>query len=239
MDPIKIIVTNSDTTYLTPPPPTATLYDQPRNAIEHSDSDYTKPNITHNATTNNNSAPKSKSSRRYNLPPLKISTNETKNTFKLPSDDDHIDVNDIQDDSQRLLLSPLLSKSLPVSRSTTSLNKRVKISPLLAAHRMESLDVAGKYYSHWEFSAENNVIFRAYVLMSWQLNRLFYSSHVIKKETHSSFMNWITIVKVGVLSFTSRSRTYLTCNKNLTQIVHTHSADSNIALILLCFSLSL
>lgn len=154
MDPIKIIVTNSDTTYLTPPPPSATLYEQPRNAIEHSDSDYTKPNITHNVTTNNNSAPKSKSSRRFNLPPLKISTNETKNTFKLPSDDDHIDVNDIQDDSQRLLLSPLLSKSLPVSRSTTSLNKRVKISPLLAAHRMESLGVTGKYYSCGEFLSE-------------------------------------------------------------------------------------
>lgn len=139
MDPIKIIVTNSDATYLEPPPPSNIHYEESRNVIASSESDHL-PSGSHNATTSS-SASTLKSSNRWNLPPLKISTNEHK-SFKLPSDDDHID-NNMGDDSQKLLLSPLLGKSLTTSQSTTSLNKRVTISP--SAPRIDSLNVTGKY----------------------------------------------------------------------------------------------
>lgn len=145
MDPInpKIIVTNSDAAYLAPPPSDIhsdecrNVNTDPANASIGT-SDNLQSN--HQNVMRYNTASTLKSSNRWNLPPLKMCTNEQK-SFKLPSDDDQIDEN-IIDDSQKLLLSPLLSKSLTTSQSTISLNKRVTISP--SAPRIDSLHVTGK-----------------------------------------------------------------------------------------------
>lgn len=122
MDPIKIIVTNSDTASIAS---STGLYQQAPNTGDCNGSKSYQ-NITHNVQ--NSSVSKSKSGNRWNLPPLKISTGEYNsfNAQMIESLDKHEG-----DDGKKPLLGPLLSKSFLTSRSTTSLNsgKRVTLSP--------------------------------------------------------------------------------------------------------------
>lgn len=123
MDPIKIIVTNSDTTSITS---SNSRYQFAANSTESNESNESESlhDISHSAQNNN--VPKSKSGNRFNLPPLKLSTSE-QNTFNVQNNDNGIEA----DDSKRPLLSPLLGKSFATSQSTTSLysGKKVKILP--------------------------------------------------------------------------------------------------------------
>lgn len=126
MDPIKIIVTNSDATSITS---SNSRYQLAANSTESTESKSLH-DISHNHAQNNN-VPKSKSGNRFNLPPLKLSTSE-QNTFSVQN-------NDIgEDESERPLLSPLLNKSFVTSQSTTSLNsvKKVKILPSSSSSRI-------------------------------------------------------------------------------------------------------
>lgn len=133
MDSIKIIVTSSDTTSITP---ANTHYQLAPNVT---DSQYTQ-DICHNAQNNN--IPKSK---RWNLPPLKLSSSE-QNTFTQKHDRHE---QNIEDDGKKPLLSPLLSKSFLASQSTTSLNsgKKVKILPSASSSRISS-NVTGTKMLH-------------------------------------------------------------------------------------------
>lgn len=136
MDPIKIIVTNSDTTSITP---STTHYQQSPNAINFNESN-TFDDITQNAP--NNHVTNGKLAKRWNLPPLKLSTSEN-SSFRLQKND-NIDQSD-EEDTKKLLLSPLLNKSFLPSQSTTSLNsgKRVKILPSSQSSRLQS-NILGK-----------------------------------------------------------------------------------------------
>lgn len=129
MDPIKIIVTNSDTTSITPANSHYQLAPNEFGTNEAKSFD----DITHNAQNNNVTI--SKSANRWNLPPLKLSTSE-QNTFS-----DHKTVDNEHNDefeSKKPLLSPLLGKSYLSSQSTTSLNcgKKVKILPSSSSSRI-------------------------------------------------------------------------------------------------------
>lgn len=134
MDPIKIIVTNSDTTSITP---TNSHYQSAPNEITTIQTKSFE-DITHSAQNNN--VPKS--NNPWNLPPLKLSTSE-QNTFSVHKNED----NDQSDeyDSKKPLLNPLLGKSYLSSQSTTSLNsgKKVKIAPSSSSPRIPTT-VAGE-----------------------------------------------------------------------------------------------
>lgn len=164
MDPIKIVVTNSDTTSAT----SSSSYEQSQSATRLNVPDYTQI-VAQNATAvaasmaaGTVSSPPSLSStptphkhqhqqhdgttkmksiarRRNDLPPLKLSTYEPpKNMFHLQVDDPEVD-----DECRQLLYNPLVNKSLPSSQSTTSLNKRVTISPQSAFSRFEPSQSTG------------------------------------------------------------------------------------------------
>lgn len=136
MDSIKIIVTNSDTTSITPSP---THYQQSSNATNFTESN-TFDDITENTASNH--VTKGKLAKRWNLPPLKLSTSE--NSSFHHQRNEHIDQSD-EDDTKKLLLSPLLNKSFLPSQSTTSLNsgKRVKILPSSQSSRLQN-NILGK-----------------------------------------------------------------------------------------------
>lgn len=122
MDPIKIVVTNSDSTYLMP---SHSNYEQSQSKSESGD--LVQSTNAHNAPNNN--IVKTKTNRRKaDLPPLKLSTRDSKNAY---NDHNHVDRYG-DDESQTLLHDPMLNKTLPPSQSTTSLYsaKRVKISQL-------------------------------------------------------------------------------------------------------------
>lgn len=160
MDPIKIVVTNSDSTSVT----SSTSYEQSQSATELNKSDHTQHGAAIAATTaaaaslpaslsstptphhhphqynNNGTKIKSSSKRRSELPPLKLSTYEPKiSKFHLHVDHDH----DADDECRKLLLNPLVNKPFPSSQSTTSLNKRVTISPKSAFSRFEPSQSTG------------------------------------------------------------------------------------------------
>lgn len=170
MDPIKIVVTNSDSTSVT----SSTSYEQSQSATELNKTDRSQnaaivaaaaggaaaasaaslPSSLSSTPTpqqhhqhlhqlnNNGTKIKSINKRRNELPPLKLSTYEPKaNTFHLQVDNDH----DVDDECRKLLLNPLVNKpSFPSSQSTTSLNKRVTISPKSAFSRFEPSQSTGK-----------------------------------------------------------------------------------------------
>lgn len=159
MDPIKIVVTNSDSTSVT----SSTSYEQSQSATELNKTDHTRnaaaAGITaaslpasltstptphhhqHQHHNNGTKSIKSISKRRNELPPLKLSTYEpkTNKTFHLQVDD-HVDVDD---ECRKLLLNPLVNKPFPSSQSTTSLNKRVTISSKSAFSRFEPSQSTG------------------------------------------------------------------------------------------------
>lgn len=142
MDPIKIIVTNSDTTSIT----SANSHYQlavNENAGDRRDTNSFEDNTAYSASNNN--ADKLKSNHRWNLPPLKLSTSE-QNTYKLHKNPSNIDQHE-EYDSKKPLLSPLLGRTFPQSQSTTSLSsaKKVKIipSPSPSSSRISS-KVTGK-----------------------------------------------------------------------------------------------
>lgn len=122
MDPIKIIVTNSDTASTAS---SNALYQQAPNT---SDCNGSKSYQDIAQLAQNNNAPKLKSANRWNLPPLKISTSEY-NTLNMQINE-NLDQSE-EDDGKRLLLNPLMAKSFLTSQSTTSLNlgKKVTLSP--------------------------------------------------------------------------------------------------------------
>lgn len=136
MDPIKIIVTNSDATSISPANSHYQLATNEFGTNEAKSFD----DLAHNARNNNVTI--SKSANRWNLPPLKLSTSE-QNTFSVHKnmDNDHNDVFE----SKKPLLSPLLGKSYLSSQSTTSLNcgKKVKILPSSSSSRIPTT-VAGE-----------------------------------------------------------------------------------------------
>lgn len=162
MDPIKIVVTNSDSTSVT----SSTSYEQSQSTTELNKADHTQrvattgsaaaaaaaslpaslsstPTPHHHLHQYNNNGTKIKSinKRRNELPPLKLSTYEPKinKTFHLQVDNDH----DVDDECRKLLLHPLVNKPFPSSQSTTSLNKRVTISSKSAFSRLEPSQSAG------------------------------------------------------------------------------------------------
>lgn len=137
MDSIKIIVTNSDTVSI----PSTTLYQQAPNSSDCNGSQSYQ-DIAHLAQNNN--APKSlKSAKRWNLPPLKISTSEY-STLNMQAHE-HLDQSD-EDDGNKPLIGPLIGKSFLTSQSTTSLNsgKRVKLFPASTSSRTTN-NIACKY----------------------------------------------------------------------------------------------
>lgn len=137
MDSIKIIVTNSDTASIA----STTLYQQAPNSSDCNGSQSYQ-DIAHLAQNNN--APKSlKSAKRWNLPPLKISTSEY-STLNMQAHE-NLDQSD-EDDGNKPLIGPLIGKSFLASQSTTSLNsgKRVKLSPASTSSRTTN-NIACKY----------------------------------------------------------------------------------------------
>lgn len=166
MDPIKIVVTNSDSTSVT----SSTSYEQSQSATELNKTDRTQNAAIaaataaasaaslptslsstptpqkhhqhlHQLNSNGTKIKQSINKRRSELPPLKLSTFEPKaNTFHLQVDNDH----DVDDECRKLLLNPLVNKPFPSSQSTTSLNKRVTISPKSAFSRFEPSQSTGK-----------------------------------------------------------------------------------------------
>lgn len=162
MDPIKIVVTNSDSTSVT----SSTSYEQSQSATELNKSDRSQnaaivaaaaaaslpaslcttptpqQHRQHLHQLNSNGTNiKSINKRRNELPPLKLSTFEPKaKSFHLQVDNDH----DVDDECRKLLLNPLVNKPFPSSQSTTSLNKRVTISPKSAFSRFEPSQSTGK-----------------------------------------------------------------------------------------------
>lgn len=180
MDPIRIVVTNSDSTSVT----SSTSYEQSQSATELNKTDHTrnaaaataanaaaaslpaslsstptpKHHHLHLHQHNNNDATKLKSisKRRNELPPLKLSTYEPKiNTFHLQVDNDH----DVDDECRKLLLNPLVNKPFPSSQSTTSLNKRVTISSKSAFSRFEPSQSTGN-------SGETQLVYLFFFLMT-------------------------------------------------------------------------
>lgn len=162
MDPIKIVVTNSDSTSVT----SSTSYEQSQSATELNKTDRSQnaalaaaaaaaslpaslsstptPRQHHqhlHQLNSNGTKIKSINKRRNELPPLKLSAYEPKaNSFHLQVDNDH----DVDDECRKLLLNPLVNKPFPSSQSTTSLNKRVTISPKSAFSRFEPSQSTGK-----------------------------------------------------------------------------------------------
>lgn len=148
MDPIKIVVTNSDTI-------STTSYEQSQSETELNETDHTQnaaqnaaavslsslsspaslsptPILHHHQYNHNGTKIKSISKRKIDLPPLKLSTYEPKKAFQLQTDD-----HDVDDECRKLLLNPLINKPFPSSRSTTCLNKQVVISPKSAFSRFQ------------------------------------------------------------------------------------------------------
>lgn len=203
MDPIKIVVTNSDTTSTT----SSTSYEQSQSATELNKTDYTQnagagaaavaavasaasspPSLSSTPTPHhhsNGTKLKSISKRRIDLPPLKLSTFEPKNKFHLQIDD-----HDADDECRKLLLNPLVNKPFPSSQSTTSLNKRVTISSKSAFSRFEPNQPTGNEKKGELFALKKKIVIgEMQMKVSFRLNfsSAKYTSQVKKKCATKSF----------------------------------------------------
>lgn len=192
MDPIKIVVTNSDTT--------STSYEQSQSATELNKTDYTQnagagaaavaavasaasspPSLSSTPTPHhhsNGTKLKSISKRRIDLPPLKLSTFEPKNKFHLQIDD-----HDADDECRKLLLNPLVNKPFPSSQSTTSLNKRVTISSKSAFSRFEPNQPTGNEKKGELFALKKKIVIgEMQMKVSFRLKLLQQSTLVRSKK---------------------------------------------------------
>lgn len=161
MDPVKIIVTNSDNTSTTS---SNTLYQLAPNS---SDSSAGKPH---------QNASKAKLNRQ-NLPPLKLNSGDHRHFSYTRNEDEQSE----EDDSKKLLLGPVLSKSFMSSQSSTSLNsgKKIKIQPSSAPRLQNGSGKTTTDQSVREQSIRGNLLKYSARISSWKCFSQFIPIHCI------------------------------------------------------------